>query len=441
MERADSKLSVTVGVGDCVKSQVPLSCDQGVKPFQHNGCQLARSLLARKINWEDAGESLPGKKLSTSLVDSVVLKKNKSITTARSGGNRDGQASDDSFLPGLPDDMALDIFARTSRSDYPILGCLNKNFKSLIGCGYLYRLRWQLGIIEDWVYLACTLMPWEAYDPMRQRWMRLPTIPCDGCFTHADKESLAVGTQLLVFGQEFSGFAIWMYSLLTRDWSRCAPMNLSRCLFGSSSLGELAIVAGGTDRNGHVLKSAEIYNSELGTWNTLPDMNMRRKLCAGFFMDGKFYIIGGMSSNTNCLTCGEEYDIKTESWKRIENMYPVSAVGTEPAMRSPPLVAVVNNQLYSADQATNEVKKYDKTNNLWSVVKRLPVRADSSNGWGLAFKACGSKLLVIGGHRGPEGEVVVLHSWEPENGDQDWNVLSVRDRAGAFVYNCAVMGC
>ncbi|XP_057970021.1 F-box/kelch-repeat protein At5g60570-like [Malania oleifera] len=389
---------------------------------------------------EEFMKGLSGKAIYGPNLDHIGLKKRKYEAMSQSGGNHDGQASDDSLLPGLHDDSALDILAWSCRSDYANLACLNKKFKSLMASGYLYKLRRQLGVIEHWVYLACILMPWESYDPMRQRWMRLPRMPCDECFTYADKESLAVGTELLVFGRELSGFAIWMYSLLTRDWSRCPLMNLPRCLFGSSSRGEIAIVAGGSDKNGRILKSAELFNSEFGTWQTLPDMNLPRKLCSGFFMDEKFYIIGGISSDMKSLSCGEEYNLETQTWKRIKNMYPGSHVGREPAMGSPPLVAVVNNQLYSADQATNEVKKYDKANNSWSVVMRLPVRADSSNGWGLAFKACGNSILVIGGHRGPEGEVIVLHSWQPEGGQQ-WNVLSVRERAGAFVYNCAVMGC
>ncbi|XP_016703659.2 F-box/kelch-repeat protein At5g60570 isoform X1 [Gossypium hirsutum] len=94
----------------------------------------------------------------------------------------------------------------------------------------------------------------------------------------------------------------------------------------------------------------------------------------------------------------------------------------------------------------DKVKKYDKVNNSWSVVKRLPVRADSSYGWGLAFKACGNSLLVIGagGHGGHDDGVIVLHSWNPDEGNRDgqgWNVLAVNAQAGTFVYNCAVMGC
>ncbi|ERN15962.1 F-box/kelch-repeat protein At5g60570 [Amborella trichopoda] len=350
-------------------------------------------------------------------------------------------SSNDSLLPGLHDDIALNCLAFASRSDYTTLACLNKRFNSLIYSGYLYSLRRQMGILEHWVYLVCDLRGWEAFDPKRQRWMRLPRIPCDECFHYADKESLAVGTELLVFGRELLGFVIWRYSLLSQTWSRGPAMNLPRCLFGSSSYGELAIVAGGTDKNGAFLKSAELYNSESGRWEALPDMYSPRKLCSGFFMDGKFYVIGGLASHTESLTCGEEYNLQTRTWRRIEGMYP----GSNSPTHAPPLVAVVDNQLYAVEYSTNVVKKYDKSNNSWSVLGRLPVRADSTNGWGLAFKACGKELLVVGGQRGAEGESIVLNSWSPSSsgvdGGLEWKVLGVKEHAGVFVYNCAVMGC
>ncbi|KAK8520055.1 hypothetical protein V6N13_031475 [Hibiscus sabdariffa] len=447
VEGAEHESPVKAGLQGHVSLQPPASFNHTSRISKDDWHLLAYILLANKTNRKGVEQVLLDKEVHSLTFGYIGLNGKKPKIMAGSQENHGGQGSDNSFIPGLNDDMALDILAWSSRSDYPNLACLNRKFRSLIGSGYLYKLRRQLGIIEHWVYLACNMMPWEAFDPMKQKWMRLPRIPCDDCFTSADKESLAVGTELLVFGRELSGFAIWMYSLITHNWSRCPLMNLPRCLFGSSSFGEIAIVAGGSDKNGNVLQSAELYNSELGTWQTLPDMNLPRKLCSGFFMDGKFYVIGGMSSHTDCLSCGEEYNIETRSWRRIENMYPGYNVGTfHPAMRSPPLVAVVNNQLYSADQVTNEVKKYNKVNNSWNVVKRLPVRADSSNGWGLAFKACGNYLLVIGagGHGGRDDGVIILHSWDPEEGNMDgpeWNVLAVKERAGAFVSNCAVMGC
>ena len=59
-------------------------------------------------------------------------------------------------------------------------------------------------------------------------------------------------------------------------------------LFASGSFDEIAIVAGGCDKNGQVLKSAELYNSETGHWETLADMNLARRLSSSFFLDG-FY--------------------------------------------------------------------------------------------------------------------------------------------------------
>ncbi|CAH8300778.1 unnamed protein product [Eruca vesicaria subsp. sativa] len=44
--------------------------------------------------------------------------------------------------------------------------------------------------------------------------------------------------------------------------------------------------------------------------------------------------------------------------------------------RAPPLVAVVNNELYAADHAAMEVRKYDKESKKWFTLGRLPERAE-----------------------------------------------------------------
>ncbi|KAL6566738.1 hypothetical protein OROMI_015142 [Orobanche minor] len=352
--------------------------------------------------------------------------------------------SSDCYLPGLHDDVALICLARASRSDYASLSCLNNKFNNLINSGYLYELRRQLRIVEHWVYIVCDPRGWEAFDPFRNKWMGLPKIPCDDCFNHADKESLAVGSELLVFGREMFEFAIWKYSLTRRDWSKCESMNCPRCLFASSSLGPIAVVAGGSDQNGNILKSAELYNSLTGKWEMLPSMHLPRKSCSGVFMDEKFYVIGGMSSPTDSLTCAEEFDFTTRKWRKIEGMYP----NVNRAAQAPPLVAVVDNLLYGVEYSNNMVKRYNKERNVWEDLGRLPdpVRADLSNGWGLAFKSCGNALLVVGGQRGPVGEAIVLSSWNPKklsvgNKTLDCEVVGVKEHGGVFVYNCAVMGC
>lgn len=151
---------------------------------------------------------------------------------------------------------------------------------------------------------------------------KIPEIDSNVCFVSSDKESLAVGTELLLFGKDIMSFLIYKYSLLTNLWSISTNMNQGRCLIGSASLGETAIVAGGCDLKGNILQSAELYDSNTGSWTTLPDMNTARKMCSGFFMDGKFYVIGGIGRGNRTLISGEMYDMETRTWTEIPRYVP-----------------------------------------------------------------------------------------------------------------------
>ncbi|XP_061338771.1 F-box/kelch-repeat protein At1g26930-like isoform X2 [Gastrolobium bilobum] len=307
--------------------------------------------------------------------------------------NHAGDSSDSgSLLPRMNRDSSIACLSRCSRSDYGSLASLNRSFRNTIRSGELYKWRRLNGIMEHWVYFSCALLEWEAYDPIRQRWMHLPRMASNECFI----------------------------------------------------LGEIAILAGGCDSEGRILDSAELYNSETQTWETLPSMRKPRKMCSGIFMDGKFYVIGGIGgSDSKLLMCGEEYNLQTRTWTEIPNMSPgrSSRASEMPATaEAPPLVAVVNNELFAADYADMEVKKYDKDRKLWFTIGRLPERAVSMNGWGLAFRACGNRLIVIGGPRTHGEGFIELNSWVPSEGPPQWHLLA-RKRSGNFVYNCAVMGC
>ncbi|CAN1187852.1 F-box/kelch-repeat protein SKIP11 [Linum perenne] len=361
------------------------------------------------------------------------------------GDDQAGQSSDSQpLIDPIGRDNSINCLIRISRSDYGSLASLNRSFRNLFRSGEIYRLRRLRGVIEHWVYFSCHLLEWEAFDPIRRRWMHLPRMPSNVSFMCSDKESLAVGTELLVFGKEIMSNVIYRYSILSNSWSSGMSMNSPRCLFGSASLGEIAIMAGGCDSVGNIMKTVEMYNSETHEWTTLPSMNKARKLCSAVFMDGKFYVIGGIGCiNSGVLTCGEVYDLEAKKWTLIPRMSPARMVaeGMPAAAEAPPLVAVVNNELYNADHMDMEVKKYDKERNVWVTVGRLPERACSMNGWGLAFRACGDHLVVIGGPRTSGEGFIELNSWVPsEGGAPHWDLLA-RKHSVNFVYNCAVMGC
>lgn len=361
-----------------------------------------------------------------------------------------GQAEDhwdlDPLISPIGRDLSLTCLLKCSRSDYGTIASLNKSFLYLMKSGELYKLRRQKGVIENWIYFSCNLLEWEAFDPVSGRWMHLPRMPSNECFMFSDKESLAVGTELLVFGKGVPDQVVYRYSILKNSWTFEGNMNAPRCLFGSASLGEKAILAGGSDSRGRILSSAELYNSETRTWTTLPSMHKPRKMCSAVFMDKKFYVIGGIGgSDSTPLTCGEEYDLATETWTEIPNMSPGRNNGgreieAPSSAEAPPLVAVVNNDLYAADYAEKKVRRYVKDTRQWITVGELPERLVSMNGWGLAFRACGDRLVVIGGPPSMGEGSIELNAWVPSDEPAQWNLLG-RKPSGSFVYNCAVMGC
>ncbi|CAN6373189.1 unnamed protein product [Urochloa humidicola] len=320
------------------------------------------------------------------------------------------------------------------------MASLSEDFWSL---GEIYRLRRLTGVAEHWIYFSFNSLEWDAYDPDRRCWIPVPNMPMDECFTCSDKESLAVGTDLLVFvtdqGVEHTLFSLFRYSILTNSWIQTGPMNYPRTLFGSASVGLKAYLAGGSDCYGRVLTSVEMYDSEENEWWTLPSMNMARKLCSGVFMDRKFYVIGGRGSKNEELTCGEEYDFERGSWRVIKDM--CEGLNVQ-ASGAPPLVAVVKNELYAADYSEKNVKKYDKLNNTWITLGKWPesIVSMSTNGWGIGFKACGDQLIIIGGPRNSVDCMVELNSWVPDEQPPVWNMIA-KHPSGNFVYNATVMSC
>lgn len=440
-----------------VSRVLPSSCEQETKwaymTYHRVGVEVSNG--KRRLDFdleEDGGTKKTSKvcdkeeKLSRAQFDMLSL----SLATADQSDSQ-RQASDqsdmDCLIHPIGRDISINCLLRCTRADYGSIASLNRSFRSLIRSGEIYRLRRQNKVIEHWVYFSCRLLEWVAFDPVSRRWMNLPRMNSNECFMCSDKESLAVGTELLVFGKDLMSHVIYKYSILTNSWSSGMTMNAPRCLFGSASLGEIAILAGGCDSVGSILSSAELYDSEKQTWVTLPSMTKPRKMCSGVFMDGKFYVIGGIGGNdARVLTCGEEFDLQTRTWKEIPHMSPGNRAAAPEndmpaAAEAPPLVAVVNNQLYAADYADMELKKYNKVTNEWATVGSLPERAGSMNGWGLAFRACGDRLIVIGGPRDRgEGTIVEVNSWVPNEGPPQWDLLATK-QSGSFVYNCAVMGC
>ena len=86
--------------------------------------------------------------------------------------------------------------------------------------------------------------------------------------------------------------------------------------------------------------------------------------------------------------------------------------------------------------------KYDKRNNRWITLGKLPEGSHSGLTPGIGFKACGDKLIfAVGKERVlyPFG-AVKLYSWVPNEQPPVWNLIA-RHPSGTSVFNLAVMSC
>jgi hypothetical protein len=300
------------------------------------------------------------------------------------------------------------------------------------------------GIKEEWVYMlgggGHKGAIWRAFDPVGTKWRKLPVCPCDPAFDMCDKESAVAGMQLLVCGQSAMGFTIWRYDLQSNNWSQAPKMLHDRCLFASANTGKYAYFAGGSAQQ-VTLQLAERYNSETQEWEALPDLHSRRKLCSGCILDGHFLVVGGQDQD-RVLTSAEYYDESKNQWVMIENMWPASenASLVSPA---PPLLAVVDNELYAVDATTMELKSYQKDTNTWKTLGRVPDRSVDSSGWGMGFKAVGKDIFVIGGSsdRGNGLFCNEIHACnlESSGGEPKWRRVCHLFFTTGFIYNCTVM--
>ncbi|KAK7265782.1 hypothetical protein RJT34_33405 [Clitoria ternatea] len=349
------------------------------------------------------------------------------------------------LIPLLGRDISINCICRVPRSEYGSIALLNRSFRDLIRTGQVYWLRREMGIVEHWIYFSCNLLLWEGFDPVSGLSVHLPPMVTSDCFMCSDKESLAVGTELLVLGKDVTAPIVYKYSIVTNEWTVGASLNFPRCLFGSASLGGIGIVAGGCDPRGKVLSVAELYNSDTGKWEILPNMHYARKMCSAVFIHGKFYVVGGVGDDLKPIPCSEEFDLKTKEWRKVPDMAPPPNEVDENArptnvVEAPPLLGVVNNVLYAADHHKRELKTYVKERNLWITLGGLPKGSASMHGWGIAFRACGDRLMVIGGQNIYGGRMVEISSWIPDGGSPQWDLLARRESSN-FVYNCTVMGC
>lgn len=357
------------------------------------------------------------------------------------------KVQDDSYdVPELLYEVEVEIFARVPCFEYWKLQFLNKQFSQLLKSCEIFRVRRERGLVKPYVFmLSGGDTRWTIFDKNFENFRKLPEVPSDICFFYSDKETISAGTQLIVIGKEVEGIVVWIYELEMHKWIKGPAMITPRVMYGSATRGADAFFAGGIkiEENGvpEVVSTVEKYNADSKTWTMIHGMHKRRKFSSGCFFGRKFYVIGGRDENDKYLTCGESYDEVTNSWVLIPDMLKDM---TFMSPQSPPLIAVVNDNLYSLETSTNELQVYDINANTWKKLGTVPVKTNVALGWGVAFKSIGDRLLVIGASSARSCNktmTVYTCSPSPNVADQLWEETNCCDgvQLNHFIHNCCVM--
>ncbi|XP_062010332.1 F-box/kelch-repeat protein At3g27150 [Rosa rugosa] len=346
-------------------------------------------------------------------------------------------------IPPLIEEVEALILARAPRSEYWKFFLVNKRFLALLKSGELYKIRSELGLKELSIFVSpCGERKWWEFDRQFKSCRKLPILPADETFIRGDRESLCAGTHLLVSGREIEGLVVWRYDMEANIWSRGPSMINPRCLFASATCGSYGYVAGGfgmVATGWEVMDFAERYIPQTKSWEPLPNMIKKRRYCSGCYMDNKFYVIGGRDPDGRGLSCAEAFDMEKKTWELIPDMLEVDDAQDQTLNnQSPPLIAVVNNELYSLETRTNELKVYMKRSKSWKKLGTVPVRADTTLGWGIAFKSLGNELLVIQSSQyGPS--LLYTCCPNPNAEELQWEALEHGKNPTCFIVNCSVI--
>ncbi|CAG7906637.1 unnamed protein product [Brassica rapa] len=111
--------------------------------------------------------------------------------------------------------------------------------------------------------------------------------------------------------------------------------------------------------------------------------------------------------------------------------------------QSPPLIAVVDDNLYMLETSLNELRVYDINTNIWKKLGVVPVSANTTFGWGTAFKSMGDRLLVVGTSNSWHMKAVVYSCRpSPNVEEQHWEELKYwcsGAELSQFIHNCCVI--
>ena len=160
-------------------------------------------------------------------------------------------------------------------------------------------------------------------------------------------------------------------------WAEVSSMNVKRCDHAAAVVdGKIYVIGGfnGTEGDGTVLDSVEVYDSQADSWQNVASMPHASRMHAAAVMDGKIFVSGGMSTVntwTQPMSTVMVFAPQANTWTELASM------GTA---RNDHTSAAIGGKLYvfgglspgDRGERTASVEAYDPISNTWAQVSDLP---------------------------------------------------------------------
>ncbi|CAA7020579.1 unnamed protein product [Microthlaspi erraticum] len=186
-------------------------------------------------------------------------------------------------ISSLPYDLLLSCIARISRSYYPTLSLVSKNFRSIVASPELYQTRSRLGLTESCLYL----------------YLRHPRVPGTNWFTLCRKPNRTITGNS-------SG------NLFIPIPSPNFPPEESKSIVAVGS--EIYKIGGYMRSSSRV----SVLDCRSHTWHKAPRMRVKRRSPTAGLVDGKIYVAGGCKDVTSSNWI-QVFDPKSQTWGNVTN--------------------------------------------------------------------------------------------------------------------------
>lgn len=303
------------------------------------------------------------------------------------------------FIPGLPDDVALNCLLRLPVESHATYRAVCKRWHQLLGNKErFFTRRKQLGFKDPWLFVfafhKCTgKIQWQVLDLTHFTWHTIPAMPCkDKVCPHGFRcISIPLEGTLFVCGGMVSDVdcpldLVLKYEVQKNRWTVMNQMITARSFFASGVIDGVIYVAGGNSADLIELDSAEVLDPKKGSWRRIASMGTNMASYDAAVLNGKLLVTEGWLWPFFVSPRGQVYDPITDNWESM-------AVGLREGWTGSSVV-VYEHLFVVSELERMKLKVYNSEKDSWETIKGPPLPEQICKPF--AVSACGSKIYVVG---------------------------------------------